>query len=202
MQVSGNKVNLRGTWWFLAGIASMLLIGWVAFPSMLYENIPQPIQFSHYIHTREKVGLNCDDCHAFRADGSFSGIPTIQTCAKCHQVQMSDSPEEKKVVEEYVSKNREIPWLVYARQPQNAFFSHAPHVKLANIECSRCHGPHGSTNALPPFERNRISGYSKALWGPHISGRKSHEWEGMMMDDCSHCHNARHVHESCLDCHK
>ena len=187
---------------FGGGFASMLALGWFAFPALLYQNIEQPLQFSHKVHTSETVGLTCDDCHSFREDGSFAGIPTLEKCAGCHATQVTESPDEKLLVDEYIAKSKPIPWLVYARQPQNAFFAHIQHVKLAAIPCERCHGPHGQQDILPPFQRNRISGYSRAVWGPNISGFKSHEWEGMKMDDCSHCHAERGVRESCLDCHK
>ncbi len=192
----------RGIIMFGSGCVAMLAVGWFAFPALLYQKTEQPLQFSHKVHTGEKVGLTCEDCHSFRADGTFAGIPTLDKCAGCHGTQVSESPEEKILVDEYVAKNQPIPWLVYARQPQNAYFAHVQHVKLAAIPCERCHGPHGSSDRLPPYERNRISGYSRAVWGPNISGIKSHEWEGMKMDDCSHCHQERGVRESCLDCHK
>ncbi len=86
---------------------------------------------------------------------------------------------------------RPIPWRVYARQPDNVHFPHAVHVKRAGLACARCHGPHGTTDALRPFEQNRVSGYSRDV------GR------GMKMSDCEDCH-ARHgrAHTSCLACHR
>ena len=192
----------RGTIMFLAGLVATLAFGWLGFPMALYEKIEQPMQFSHQTHTGENVGLTCEDCHAFSTDGRFGGIPSVQKCAECHSEPLSTSSDEIKLVEEYVTPNREIPWLIYARQPQNAHFSHAQHVKLAEITCERCHGPHGNSEALRPFQRNRLSGYSRDIWGPSLAGIKSNPWEGMKMDDCSNCHAERGVQESCLDCHK
>jgi hypothetical protein len=187
---------------FLSGVAAALAIGWFVFPLALYKSVDQPIQFSHKVHTGETVGLPCEECHSFRDDGRFTGIPALEKCATCHSAQLGSSPDEKKLVEEYVTPNREIPWLIYARQPQNAYFSHIQHVKLANIECQRCHGPHGSTEALRPFQQNRVSGYSRDVWGKNISGIKSQPWEGMKMDDCAKCHEERGVVSGCLQCHK
>jgi hypothetical protein len=187
---------------FSAGLASMLMIGWIAYPKVLYRKIDQPIQFSHQIHTGTKVGLTCDACHSLRPDGSFSGIPGIEQCATCHAQVQGNSPDEKILVEKYVTPNREIPWLVYARQPENAFFPHAPHLSLAKIDCQRCHGPHGSSESLRPFQVNRISGYSRDIWGQRISGLRSKPWDGMKMSDCSRCHADRGVTDSCLMCHK
>jgi hypothetical protein len=187
--------------WFLAGLCILLFVGWVIFPSLLYERKEQPLQFSHKVHT-ETAGLTCDNCHAFKEDGRFSGIPTLSKCIECHAEVVGASPHEKKLVDEYVKQNREIPWLVYARQPQNAYFSHASHVKLANISCTQCHGPHGSTDSLRTYERNRISGYSRDIWGSSLSRIKSASWDGMKMNDCADCHTKHNVPNTCLKCHK
>jgi hypothetical protein len=195
-------VKYRAWVTFGIGFAMMLAIGWYAFPALLYRTVEQPIQFSHKVHTGESVGMTCEDCHSFREDGTFSGIPPLEKCAGCHATTVTTSPDENLLVGEYVAKNVPIPWKVYARQPQNAYFAHIQHVKLAAIPCERCHGPHGASDRLPPFQENRISGYSRAIWGPNVSGWKSHEWEGMKMDDCSDCHAERGVREHCLDCHK
>ena len=186
----------------LLGLGVAVGGGWLAFPYALYSRTEQPIQFSHRIHTGEKVGLSCKDCHAMGQEGRFSGIAGLEACTPCHTEVQGTSADEKKLVEEYVSKGREIPWLVYARQPENVYFSHAQHVKLAGLACERCHGPHGASDALRPFERNRVSGYSRDIWGRSISRLRRSEWEGMKMDDCSRCHRERGVRESCLDCHK
>jgi hypothetical protein len=187
---------------FLSGMAAALAVGWFVFPIALYEKSEQPIQFSHKVHTGEAVGLACEECHSFREDGRFTGIPTVEKCATCHSAQIGTSPEEKKLVDDYVTQHREIPWFVYARQPQNAYFSHIQHVKLAAIECERCHGPHSKSDTLRPFEKNRISGYSRDIWGENISGIKSQAWEGMKMDDCARCHEQRGIVSGCLQCHK
>ena len=38
-----------------------------------------------------------------------------QQCIECHEEANSEDPEEVKFVEEYVKKEREVPWLVYSR---------------------------------------------------------------------------------------
>ncbi len=187
---------------FIGGIAAALALGWLAYPRALYRKIDQPLQFSHGIHTGPKVGLTCDSCHALRPDGTFSGLPGVEQCAPCHAQAQGNSADEKILVEKYVSPNREIPWLVYARQPENAYFPHAPHINVAKIECQRCHGPHGSSTSLRPLQVNRISGYSRDIWGQNISGFRSRPWDGMKMSDCSRCHAERGVSDSCLMCHK
>ena len=187
--------------WFLAGLCVMLFVGWVVFPYLLYERKEQPLQFSHKIHIGT-AGMSCDNCHAFKNDGRFTGIPALSKCTECHSGVIGKSSEEKKLVEEYVSKNREIPWLVYARQPQNAYFSHASHIKLANISCDQCHSRHDTTDNLRLYERNRISGYSRDIGRKSIFSFASASWNGLNMDDCADCHNKHHIPNTCLKCHK
>ncbi|MGB2869796.1 MAG: menaquinone reductase multiheme cytochrome c subunit QrcA [Bacteroidota bacterium] len=192
----------RTTALVLAGVVFSLMFGWFVFPALLYKSVEQPIQFSHAVHTGEAVGMKCEDCHAIREDGRFSGIPNVQQCAGCHQEQVGTSENEKKLVEEYVKKNREVPWLVYARQPENTYFSHVRHVKEGQLACERCHGPHGTSTELRSYEENRISGYSKDIWGSNIARIKFEPWQGMKMDDCVACHETKNAQRACIDCHK
>lgn len=187
---------------FALGMAAALAGGWLAFPRALYRTVEQPLQFSHAVHVGESVGMACQDCHSLDEDGRFSGLPKIEVCAPCHTDPMGDSENEKKLVESYVTPNVEIPWLVYARQPENAYFAHAPHIVLAELTCEQCHGPHGETDTLRPLEQNRITGYSRDIWGSSLTRVRNAEWEGMKMSDCSSCHRDRRVRESCLTCHK
>jgi hypothetical protein len=191
-------VKHRGALFFAAGLLAMLGIGWMGFPRMLYERIDQPIQFSHRVHTGDMVGLKCEDCHAFRDDGTFAGIPRVGKCAACHGETVTSSPDEKVLVEQYVKPHREIPWQVYSRQPENAYFSHIVHVKQAQLRCEECHGPHGTSDSLRVYQRNRISGYSRDIWGQNIAGLS----RGMKMSECTKCHEMHGREDACLDCHK
>jgi hypothetical protein len=187
---------------FAAGVAAALVAGWWAFPRLLYERVPQPIQFDHALHTGEEVALECTDCHGFDDEGRFTGIPSAESCAGCHGEMLGNSDEERRLVEDYLEPEREIEWLAYARQPDNADFPHAQHVVLAELACTRCHGDHATTTSLRPLERNRISGYSRDVWGSSISGLVDGDQPGMKMSTCCDCHRQSGVTQSCLDCHK
>lgn len=187
---------------FIAGLVVSLTVGWLGFPLALYKSTNQPLQFNHRMHTGEKVGLTCDACHSLRENGRFSGIPGIEQCTPCHAEPVTKSADEKLLVEKYIKANQEIPWLVYFRQPENVYFSHANHIKLANLSCERCHGDHGSSESLRPFQRNRLSGYSRAIWGQSISGFRTRNNIGMKMFDCTRCHEQLGVKNSCFSCHK
>jgi len=179
-------MNFRGTIIFLAGVLFALGAGWAGFPRVINRTQPQPVDFSHQVHT-DKAGSKCDDCHSFRPDGSFTGIPTLDKCAGCHAAPMGTTVAEKNFIDRYVTQQREPEWLVYARQPENVYFSHNAHINRGKLKCERCHGNQGTTNTLRPHLEDRISGYSRNT---------------MSMDDCVACHRQDHREYSCLDCHK
>ncbi len=191
----------REGWIFGSGVAAALAFGWLGLPRLLYEREAQPLQFSHAVHT-EGAGQACTDCHRFDDDGRFLGVPALATCAACHSEPLGESADERRLVEDYVRPGREIPWRVYAREPDLAWFPHAQHVKGAGLPCERCHGPHGQSAELRPFERNRLSGVSRDVWGRNIAGLALAEWDGMKMGDCARCHRQHEIEQSCLDCHK
>ncbi|HPA14929.1 MAG TPA: cytochrome c3 family protein [Desulfobacterales bacterium] len=194
---------------FFLGFFVFLIIGWIVFPGLLYSKKKQPIDFNHALHN-ELVSDGCESCHYFREDGSFSGAPKLAQCIDCHEEVQGEDPEEAKFVEEYVAKEQEVPWLIYSRQPDCVYFSHAAHVKMAEMECSVCHGPIGESEHLKVYEKNRISGYSRDIWGKNIAGMKKNTWDRMKMDDCSECHVRESVRQEsvqtekgpCFVCHK
>jgi hypothetical protein len=192
----------RGTILFFAGFAGMSFLGWFAFPRVLYRSAAQPVQFSHRLHTGDKGGMKCEDCHAVLADGSFSGIPKLEKCAGCHAAALGNTDAEKRMIKDYIEPNREIPWLVYSRQPENVHFSHVFHVKLAQLPCERCHSGDGTSDTPRPYQEDRVSGYSRDIWGASMSRLVRRDRPGMKMDDCMDCHERQGAADSCLTCHK
>ncbi|MBW2296369.1 MAG: cytochrome C [Deltaproteobacteria bacterium] len=194
---------------FIIGFAASLVIGWGIFPKLLYSQKHQPIDFNHAVHV-EEVDDGCESCHYFREDGSFSGIPDLESCMECHEDVIGASEEEEKFVEEYVVPEREVPWLVYSRQPDCVYFSHAPHVIAGKMACAECHGHIGESDHARVYEENRITGYSRDIWGKNMIGIAKNPWERMKMDDCSKCHVRENVNQGsvqtqkggCFVCHK
>ena len=41
---------------------------------------------------------------------------------------------------------------------------------------------------MKPYQENRITGYSRDIWGENIGGFKKNTWDRMKMNDCSDCH--------------
>lgn len=175
---------------YIAGLAISLTAGWTILPQALYKEVPQPASFSHAAHTGEKGGMQCTDCHAFRTDGTFAGVPKLEVCAGCHAAPVGETASEKRFVEQFVNRGREPRWRIYSRQPDNVWFPHSVHVTRGKLACERCHGSHGKSAALPAYRVNRISGYSQTVM------------TGMRMDDCVRCHRQSGLSHSCLDCHK
>ena len=119
----------------------------------------QSIRFDHVVHVDGQV-IACEDYHAFREDGSFSGLPTSENCIGCHEEVQGEDPEEARYVAEYVKKGREVEWLVYQKQPDNVYFSHAAHKD--KFECTACHHDLASMSTPPVYRENRLTSYSKS----------------------------------------
>jgi hypothetical protein len=193
---------------FILGLIASLIVGWVIFPKLLYSQKKQPVDFNHALHN-EEVEDGCESCHFFREDGTYSGVPKLAQCIDCHEEVNGEDPEEAKFVNEYVAKEREVPWLIYSRQPQNVFFSHVAHVKMGQMDCVACHGHIGESESLRVYQENRISGYSIDIWGKNIAGIKRNSWDRMKMDDCAECHVRENVNQNsvqtlrggCFVCH-
>jgi len=203
---------------FVVGLVGALIVGWIIFPMALYSKQPQPINFNHPLHLDpEKVdGIEgetrvekCLFCHPIREDGSFGGIPRLEKCTECHddpESPLGESPDEKEFLTRYVAEEKEVPWLVYSKQPDCVYFSHIAHVQMGELECSTCHGKHSETEKLPIYEENRLTGYSRDIWGRRMSGIYLFQepWDRMKMDDCAECHTkkGRKENNACFVCHK
>jgi hypothetical protein len=181
-----SKATAYVIFFFFVGLIASLIVGWIIFPQLLYSQKEQPIDFNHALHN-ELVG-DCASCHYFREDGTFSGVPGLWSCIDCHEDVQGEDPEEEKFVTEYVWQYREVPWLVYSKQPDCVFFSHAAHVLSGGMDCVTCHGHIGESEHTKVYEENRITGYSRDIWGRNISGFKRNSWDRMKMDDCAQCH--------------
>ncbi len=188
---------------FIIGFVGSLLAGWLLFPGLLYSKKQQPVDFNHSLHM-EMVSEGCESCHYFREDGSFAGVPGLDRCIECHESIQGEDPQEEIFVTRYVEKQQEVPWLIYSRQPDCVFFSHTAHVHGAKMSCESCHGDIGSSTTLRPYEENRISGYSRDIWGYNIARLGKPKYAvPMKMNDCANCHEKETGSKgACFQCHK
>jgi hypothetical protein len=115
----------------------------------------------------------------------------LAKCLECHESVQGSSKEEAdfiKVAEKLKKEKKNIPWLFYSKQPDNVFFSHAAHVKMAKLECKACHkSVGGRTEKNPTYRSKWISGYAP---------------EVMSMKTCEACHEKKGASNDCFVCHK
>jgi hypothetical protein len=135
--------------------------------------VKQPIAFSHAHHVGE-VGIDCQFCHAYARRGPVAGIPSVQRCAGCHEVVLSERPEIVKVLT-YWKNEEPIPWVRVHDLPDHVRFSHKPHIR-AGVNCSDCHGDVETMEAAVQVE-------------------------SLSMGWCLDCHKEREASRDCLICH-
>jgi hypothetical protein len=140
-------------------------------------NHTQPIQFNHKKHL-EDAGLKCFDCHTRVLAHEKASIPNIGICKGCHEQPMTESKEEKKLVD-YIQKNQAVPWIQVHRVPDHAYFSHRRHVSIGKVACITCHG-NVAAMTLP---------FSK----PYLP---------IKMAFCIDCHAKNKVNTDCATCHR
>ena len=133
----------------------------------------QPIAFSHTQHVTE-IGLDCQMCHVYSRRGPVAGIPSVETCAGCHEQVLSDRPQIQKVLEFWENKEA-IPWVRVHDLPDFTRFSHKRHV-LGGIDCAECHGNVGQMDTAVQVE-------------------------SLTMGWCVTCHKEREASIDCLTCH-
>ena len=89
----------RNTFVLGLGLATALLAGWLAFPRVLYVRQNQPLAFHHKSHAEKSGFAECGQCHTLREDGTFGGIPSLDTCVSCHSERMGASHDEAVLVD-------------------------------------------------------------------------------------------------------
>lgn len=98
----------------------------------------QPIQYSHKLHAGQ-YKIDCNYCHTGVNKGKSATIPAANICMNCHGVIKKESPEIKKIYAA-IENNRPIEWIRVHNLPDLAYFNHAQHVNVGNVQCQTCHG--------------------------------------------------------------
>jgi hypothetical protein len=184
-QTSGQNLpsgEPSGQWARPAGLALLLFFVTSCVAMMLFNDpasigrAEQPISFNHLKHV-EELGLECDSCHEFYREETFSGLPEAETCEFCHAEAQGETAEEARLVQ-LLEEGKPLEWQSLFRQPSHVFFTHRRHVVMAEVECDVCHGDIGSTERPP-------------------------EWVHLMtMDDCVECHEREQAGVRCNTCHR
>ena len=130
----------------------------------------QPIHYSHKIHAGDNQ-IECKYCHSSARVSKHSGIPSLNICMNCHKsiYEYKGNPEGpsaedlakgytnefytgeiKKLykavgwdeeTQSYANEPQPVEWVRIHNLPDFAYFNHAQHVTVGEIECQTCHGP-------------------------------------------------------------
>ncbi len=109
----------------------------------------QPIAFSHKLHAGA-YEIDCKYCHTGVMKGKSATIPSINICMNCHRSVKTESVEIQKIwaaadwqpeTLSYGPNQKPVEWVRIHNLPDLAYFNHAQHVNVGNIECQTCHGP-------------------------------------------------------------
>lgn len=135
------------------------------------KSVRRSYAFSHRVHVEQELG--CTDCHLAAESSDEPGMPGVGACRLCHAEQDAEKPPERKVEALFDGKQ----FRVTAQGAVGAaiVFPHLRHVE-AGLECSACHAAvatNEDTLELPPAS----------------------------MDNCTACHDTRHVPDDCATCH-
>lgn len=98
----------------------------------------QPIAYSHKLHAGQ-YKIDCNYCHVGAQKGKSATIPAANICMNCHGVIKKESPEIQKIYTA-IEKNQPIEWVRVHNLPDLAYFNHAQHVNVGNLQCQTCHG--------------------------------------------------------------
>ncbi len=98
----------------------------------------QPIAYSHELHAGQ-YEIDCNYCHTGVRKSKSANIPSANICMNCHSAIKPESPEIQKI---YAALENEQPieWVRIHNLPDLAYFNHAQHVQVADLECQTCHG--------------------------------------------------------------
>ena len=100
--------------------------------------VPQPLPFSHTVHTAT-AKLVCQDCHAAPAKfGAEMGFPPAGKCMLCHILIAKEKPAIRKLAE-FAAAKEPIPWVRVYRLADFVFFDHRYHL-MNQAKCEDCHG--------------------------------------------------------------
>lgn len=98
----------------------------------------QPIAFSHKLHAGQ-YQVNCNYCHTSVYKGKIATIPSANICMNCHGEIKRESPEIQKIYKA-IETDTPIEWVRVHNLPDLAYFNHAQHTNVGQVQCQTCHG--------------------------------------------------------------
>ncbi|QJD78113.1 c-type cytochrome [Spirosoma rhododendri] len=135
-----NNSTLRSIviWLFLLVVAKETIDGAYSIGVQQGYAPKQPIAYSHKLHAGQ-YKIDCNYCHTGVNKGKSATIPAANICMNCHGVIKKESPEIQKIYTA-IENNQPIEWIRVHNLPDLAYFNHAQHVNVGNVQCQTCHG--------------------------------------------------------------
>ena len=135
-----NNPTLRSVaiWVFLLVVTKATLDGAYSIGIQQGYAPKQPIAYSHKLHAGQ-YKIDCNYCHTGVNKGKSAHIPAANICMNCHGVIKKESPEIQKIYAA-IEQNKPIEWVRVHNLPDLAYFNHAQHVNVGNVQCVTCHG--------------------------------------------------------------
>lgn len=136
--VNNSTVRSVAIWLFLFVATKMSLDGLYSIGIQQGYAPKQPIAYSHKLHAGQ-YKIDCNYCHTGVNKGKSATIPAANICMNCHGVIKKESPEIQKIYAA-IEQNKPIEWIRVHNLPDLAYFNHAQHVNVGNVQCQSCHG--------------------------------------------------------------
>ena len=136
--VGNSTVRSVAIWLFLFVATKMSIDGLYSIGIQQGYAPKQPIAYSHKLHAGQ-YKIDCNYCHTGVNKGKSAHIPAANICMNCHGVIKKESPEIQKIYAA-IEQNRPIEWIRVHNLPDLAYFNHAQHVNVGNVQCQSCHG--------------------------------------------------------------
>ncbi|MEZ0609507.1 c-type cytochrome [Fibrella sp. WM1] len=136
--VNNSTVRSVAIWLFILVATKMSFDGLYSVGIQQGYAPKQPIAYSHKLHAGQ-YKIDCNYCHTGVNKGKSATIPSANICMNCHGVIKKESPEIQKIYTA-IEENKPIEWIRVHNLPDLAYFNHAQHVNVGNVQCQSCHG--------------------------------------------------------------
>jgi mono/diheme cytochrome c family protein len=136
----------------------------------------EEIPFTHRAHNAR--GVSCMFCHSGTLRAPAADLPPLELCAGCHRW-LSTQTEQTQAVVAAFDDGKTVSWPRVYNLPDFVFFSHQPHVAVAKVSCTVCHGDVGDMTLAKKAKRLTM--------GFCLDCHKTQEDEARLID-CQICH--------------
>jgi predicted CXXCH cytochrome family protein len=136
----------------------------------------EELPFTHEAHSAR--GVSCVFCHSGTLRAPAADLPPLELCAGCHRWLSTQTEQTQAVVAAY-DDGKTVAWPRVYDLPDFVFFTHQPHVAVAKVSCTECHGDVAGMTLAKKAVRHTM--------GFCLGCHKTQEDEARLID-CQICH--------------